>query len=704
MYTERNGETTPRFDSEEAVRLWRHLFGGERGLLHIFTGARAPDGKLDNLRNTNYNYPAKAEDAARWALAKSKEGREVYFCAHLLHGPERRKENAVAVRALWGELDGAPLPNSDLKPTAVVESSTGRYHVYWQLTDELPPESAEALNKRLAREIGADPAGFDLTQLLRVPGTVNYKYADNPLVRLVEVREAAYVPGELDARLPQVEEPAPVPELVGDEPPVRLNPAALKRWRGEVVERKEDGELDRSESLVQIARALSWAGATGQTVRDALRERDVALGWRKYADRSDGGESAYTKLAQDVCMKVEAAKAEEYAEEERYAAPSQAAAHNDPQRNSVTTPNKGDYAITLTRLRDVPLPGPMRYLVADLIPGGFPSMIYGDGGVAKSMLTMSLATAIAGGSETWMNHEIQNGPVVYADFELDEGEQRRRAARLARGAFMDDIPADLYYESAVGESSERFLRALLKACVDGGVVMVVLDSLGLALEGDPQSPTDVIRFHKRCLDPFRAKGITVVIIDHQAKTLTGERYQAKRAFGTVYKENLARSILQVEPRERGKGMLRVKVRHTKTNFGSAVAPFGIEWRFSEEKVEVQRFALEAGELVAERTLNLRDKMLLSLISGSAFLTEVAENTGSNYQSVKNEASRLRREGLVEDTGATQGQARQVRLTDSGKRAASAIASRTYIGGDQAIKLGETEATAGPDADDLKEVF
>lgn len=350
------------------------------------------------------------------------------------------------------------------------------------------------------------------------------------------------------------------------------------------------------------------------------------------------------------------------------------------QRTSVTNSHTGHYAVTLTRLKDVQDPGPTRYVVRDLVPEGFVSIIYGDGGAAKSLLAMSLGIAIAGGAATWMGRELRPAPVAYADFELDEGEQHRRATRLAQGARINDVPPDLYYASAVGEPPEGFLHGLLAACVEKAVGVVVLDSLGMALAGDAQSSTDVIGFHRRCIDPFRASGITVLVVDHQGKTVAGERYQNKRAFGSVYKENCARSVLQIEPRERGVGMLRVRVRQTKASFGSQAAPFGIEIGFSEDKIKLERFALEAGELAGEGTMNLRDKLLLRLRDAPAFPRDAADETGSEYQSVKNEFTRMRREGLMEDTGEVRDRSKEVRLTDSGERAASVIASQDYIGG------------------------
>jgi hypothetical protein len=143
-------------------------------------------------------------------------GGEVHFCAHLLTSWRRVKENAAPVLALWAEHDGgsgddpgfAPDRTArvlgDLSPTAVVETSPGRSHLYWRLRTPVEPARAEVLNRRLALALGADPAGWDLSQLLRPPGTRNRKYEQSPAVRLVSVDEGAtYHPRELEIALPQ---------------------------------------------------------------------------------------------------------------------------------------------------------------------------------------------------------------------------------------------------------------------------------------------------------------------------------------------------------------------------------------------------------------------------------------------------------------------------------------------------------------------
>src|SRR5215204_1410034 len=284
---------------DNILKLWRHVLGGGSGLLQVFTAARDDDGTIDpESLNTNYfAYPKAAAPAAVWALEKSEEGREIYYCSHLLTEPRRVKENASEVRSLWGDLDGAPIPNGPLEPTAVVESSPGHYHAYWRLDESVQPETAEQLNRRIAEEIGADPSGFDLTQLLRVPGTTNHKREDRPLVRVLELDGARELsPHDLDELLPKPEER---PRGRGGEvdPPVALGAVGLAVWSGIRPKYKEGspGEIDKSATLLKIGRVLYDAGATRAVVTAALAERDVALGYRKFADRPDA-EQRYDEI------------------------------------------------------------------------------------------------------------------------------------------------------------------------------------------------------------------------------------------------------------------------------------------------------------------------------------------------------------------------------------------------------------------------
>src|SRR5215203_2381530 len=312
-------------------------------------------------------------------------------------------------------------------------------------------------------------------------------------------------------------------------------------------------------------------------------------------------------------------------------------------------------------------PGPREYVVENLVPKQHTTSLFGDGGSAKSILALSAATAIAGGAGEWLGREVQNCPVLYADFELDADEQRRGAYQVARGVYLEKPPHDLLYVSGLGRPADELFIGCLEVCAREEVGLMVVDSLDIALQGDAENARDVIRFHREYLDPFREMGVTLLVIDHQGKSQAGERYQNKRTFGSVYKDNLARSVIQVEPSDRGAGLLTLKMRQTKNNFGPKAEPFGARLAFTEEKITVDAHKLDATELAEEGTLNAGDRVRLALKGGPAFPAEIAEAYNIPLGTVKNELTRQHKRGLVEYTGERDPstKARKVRLTEDG---------------------------------------
>jgi hypothetical protein len=61
--------------------------------------------------------------------------------------------------------------------------------------------------------------------------------------------------------------------------------------------------VDRSASLVQIARVLCGAGVPIEEIPGILAERDASLGWRKYSDREDA-QQQYQRIVVLVTQSV----------------------------------------------------------------------------------------------------------------------------------------------------------------------------------------------------------------------------------------------------------------------------------------------------------------------------------------------------------------------------------------------------------------
>ena len=124
-----------------------------------------------------------------------------FFCVNVLvSDAERRSIDTVArVAAVFVDLDGSPLPAEGfhLQPTAVIESSAGRFHIYWAVSD-LPLEEFTTAQKHLASLYDGDPSVCDLPRVMRLPGYWHGKKEEGFLSRLLELNpEAQYTRADL---------------------------------------------------------------------------------------------------------------------------------------------------------------------------------------------------------------------------------------------------------------------------------------------------------------------------------------------------------------------------------------------------------------------------------------------------------------------------------------------------------------------------
>ena len=88
----------------------------------------------------------------------------------------------------------------------------------------------------------------------------------------------------------------------------------------------------------------------------------------------------------------------------------------------------------------------------------------------------------------------------------------------------------------------------------------------------------------------------------------------------------------------------------------------MKFTFSKEAVTLEAVKLRAEELAEEATLTAPERVKLALQDGPAYPWEIAEATGVPLKTVKNVLTGLRKQGAVESTGQTEGQAEQVRLS------------------------------------------
>ena len=94
-------------------------------------------------------------------------------------GKGRKAGNVTGFRGYCIDLDGAPLEpvlSTGLDPHVIVETSPGRYHVYWLISD-IPKDDYLRVLTALASRFDADMACVDMARVFRIPGFYHQKNA-----------------------------------------------------------------------------------------------------------------------------------------------------------------------------------------------------------------------------------------------------------------------------------------------------------------------------------------------------------------------------------------------------------------------------------------------------------------------------------------------------------------------------------------------
>lgn len=475
-----------------------------------------------------FKYPDEWPEIETRLQEANNDGWDTYWCPLLFDKPSRKKENVKPEQGiLWADLDEVdPKTLNSLKPSVAWASSSDRYQGLWILDSMHDIDEVEEINKALTYHIGADKSGWDVTQILRVPGSINHKYNPPQPGRMLWAEKRIYV---LDKVRTEVAGTKATPEAV---PPKDALSVLLTTWpiNGRLkdlltVNEAEVQQGERSDRLWEIETSLVELGVPLMDIVDIIMESP----WNKFKGRRDEAQQIYNEIL----------KADKHVKVRMMPPPVLPTPAEDRIKDQM-------WAIPFDTFVSTKMEPPT-WLIDQIWQKGTYGMIAGEPKTYKSVQATDMALSVASGRPYLGQFKVNHpGPVLYIQEENNAQTVQDRVVKtaFAKGlmtstpgglAMADDIP--LYFCNNYGVNlTEIESRDLVEATIKQiKPVMVILDPLymmfGSVDENSAKEVGEVLRWLTYLRNQY---GIAIVICHHYNKGGTnargGQRVRGSSAF------------------------------------------------------------------------------------------------------------------------------------------------------------------------------
>jgi hypothetical protein len=453
---------------------------------------------------------------------KDHEDRDIYFCPHGFVRPRRLKKNVEIPKILWADLDEANPRDFDesLLPTVAFESSPGRFVGLWLMTDFI----TEELNQRLTYHIDADKGGWDFTQVLRFPGTKNYKYDASPKVKILWSDGPKYSVADIEKALP-------------GETVKRRNASEAseiyKRYersfsgfiRRELL-RGKPKRGKRSEVFWRLVNDLIEAGVSEDEAFELLR----ASPWNKFKKRRDGDEQLRRELEKAIKGHFEV-----YDDE---------AGETKPHRYEDSDDETEDYSPDRLNIQNMATvqSANVDWIWYPYLARSEVTILEGDPGLGKSYLAQMVAVALCDGKTlpSVKKKEPTQGKVMYFDIENAADAVTKRRLEYNNCEHMENY---FQIEEAFSIDDEDYLELVYEAMEQVKPTLVVFDTLNTYMGGaDTHKASETQQVFKEFKTLARRFNCSVLVLRHLTKGQKG-RSAIYAGQGSMAFAGLARVIM-----------------------------------------------------------------------------------------------------------------------------------------------------------------
>lgn len=478
------------------------------------------------------------------AFVKANSDKDLYWCVHGFTKPRRLKKYAEIPKLLWADLDESdPREMPDLLPTYAWESSPGRFAAAWRLTDFM----TEDVNRRLTYHLKADPGGWDLTQVLRLPGTTNYKYTSTPKVKLLWSDGPEYSLGDILGRLPK--------ERKAKESDVarglyRKYERHFSGWVRRQLMRGKPQPGKRSHVLWRLTNELMEAGCTADEAFELLRVSP----WNKFVKRPNGDEQLRREIDKATKQHFHVVDDESPREE--------VAPDSDEDDEDLDEDEEREYKFLTQSMAEVE-EEKLDWVWYPYFARGELTILEGDPGLGKSYMAQMVAASICDGKKlpSVRPHKTAQGKVAYFDIENSAGTVTKRRL-LDNGLknqhcfFQEQEPFTIDDD----ETLDRVYEAIDRL----RPTLVVFDTINTYMgSADIHNTSETQQAFKRFKDIASRYKCAVVVLRHLTKSSKGVQ-ALYRGQGSIAFAGLARVVMTVgkhpeEPDQRVMAVTKINV-------------------------------------------------------------------------------------------------------------------------------------------------
>lgn len=471
---------------------------------YVFLSTRNPESKK-GWTDSFFQYDNSIKGRVRdWLRQNDPRQKDVYFCPLPFSQPERLAKYVKPVNILWSDVDdGDP---KKLRPTVLWESSPNRHHALWFLKDRLHAEDAADLNKSVTYFCGADKGGWDLSQVLRIPGTFNHKYDFKPQVKLIHWDKKLLDANIIASKVKHTVRKFDVPEVSNEDASAilknyRLSSKVLSLLLGEA----EHGK--RSEVLWYLENKLMEAGMNPEEVLTVIKESD----WNKFKGRADEDDRLRNEIGKIIEKNIDEAP-----------------------RNRKAVQAEGFNLQTFEEVMSSLQSSP-GWCVKDFWMRSSHGIVSGEPKSFKSTLVMDLCLSVASGAPFLGQYEVENGgPVLYIQNENSEWIMKDRFEKMVKNkglggkiniqntrqvevTFPKDIPFHMLNQQGFMLSDEDHQDFLEETIKEMRPALVVLDPLYLMFDGDIASAQELFPLLQWLLYLKNEYQCGIIIIHHWNK-------------------------------------------------------------------------------------------------------------------------------------------------------------------------------------------